>query len=64
MLGSRLQIIVAISSQLKLKLEIEFSVFLFSVKGSLVEICIMEHCLAEKELNSSAFFLKSVKYLS
>ena len=44
-------------------LEIEFVVFLFNVKGSLLEFCIMEHCLAKKELNSSAFFLKSVTYL-
>ena len=60
MLGSRLQIIVAISLQLKVIPEIEFSGFLFNVKGSLLEFCIMEDCLAKKELNSSAFFLKPV----
>ena len=63
MLGSRLRIIVAISLWLKVILEIEFSVFLLNVKGRLLEFCIMEHCLAKKELNSSAFFLKSVTYL-
>ena len=38
-------------------------VFLFNVTGSLLEFCIMEYCLAKKELNSYALFLKSVTYL-
>ena len=39
------------------------SVFLQRFKGSSLELFIREHCLAERQLNNSAFFLKSARYL-
>ena len=63
LLGSRLRIIVAITLQLKVILEIDFSVFILNVKGSLLDFCIMEHYLTKKELNNSALFSKSIACL-
>ena len=63
LLGPRFWIIVAISSLVKVTVEIGFFVLLQRMKGSLLKLFIIEHCLAKKQLNSSAFFLKSVTYL-
>ena len=63
LLGSMFWINVAISSIVKVTVEIDLSVFLQRLKGSSLELFIMEHCLAKKQLNNSVFFLKPVTYL-
>ena len=63
LLGSRFWFNVAISSLVKVAVEIDLSAFLQILEGSLLELLIIEHCLAKKQGNSSAFFLKSVMYL-
>ena len=63
LLGSSFLINVAISSLVKVTVEIDLSVFLQILEGSSLELFIIEHCLAKKQLNNSAFFLKSVTYL-
>ena len=63
LLGSRFWINVAISSLVNLTVEIDLSVFFQILDGSSLKLFIMEHCLAKKQLNNSAFFLKSVTYL-
>ena len=63
LLGSRFWINVAISSLVKATVEINSSIFLQRLKGSSLELFIMEHCLAKKQLKNSVFFLKSVTYL-
>ena len=54
---------LAISSQEKVMVEIDLSVFFRKFQWSLLELSILEHCLAKNKLNNSAFFLKSVIYL-
>ena len=63
LLGPRFWINVAILSLVKVTVDIDFSGFLQRMKGSSLELFIIEHCLAKKQLNSCAFFLKSVTYL-
>ena len=64
-LGSRFWINVAISSLVKVTVEIDLSDFFFFqiLEGSSLELFIIEDCLAKKQLNNFAFSLKSVKYL-
>ena len=64
LLGSRFWINVAISSLVNVTVEIDLSVFFQILEGSSLELFIIEHCLAKNQLNNSAFFLKSVTYLS
>ena len=63
LLGSKLWVNVAISLVVKVTAKIDLSAFLQRLKGSSLELFIMEHCLAKKKLNNSIFFLKSVTYL-
>ena len=53
---------MSVSSQVKVIAEIGLSVFLIKFKGNSLELFIIEHWLAKKQLNNSAFFLKSVTY--
>ena len=64
LLGSRFWINVAISSLVKVTVEIDLSVFSQILEGSSLELFIAEHCLAKKQLNDSALFLKSVTFYS
>ena len=63
LLGSRFWIHVAISSLVNVTVEIDLSTFFQILEGSSLESFIIENCLAKKQLNNSAFFLKSVTYL-
>ena len=63
LLGSMPQIILAVSLLLNDIDEINLSVLFENIKGSWLELFIREHCSAKKELNISAFSLKSVTYL-
>ena len=63
LLGSKFWINVAILSLVNVIVEIDLSVFLQRLEGSSLELFIMEHFLAKKQLNNSVFFLKSVTYL-
>ena len=63
LLGSRFLINVEISAQVKVIAKIDLSFFLTKFKGSLLELCIIEHFLANNNLIYSAFFLKHVTYL-
>ena len=63
LLGSRFWINVSISSLVNATVEIDLCVFSEILDGSSLELFIIEHCLAKKQLNNSAFFLKSVTHL-
>ena len=63
LLRSRFWINIAISSPVNVTVEIDLSVFFQILEGSLLELFIIQHCLAKKQLDNSAFFLKSVTYL-
>ena len=63
LLGSRFWINVSISSLVKMIVKIDFSAFLQILKGSSLELFIIGHCLAKKQLHNSTFFLKSAKFL-
>ena len=64
LLESRFWINVAITSLVKVTVEIDSSVFLQILEGSSLELFIIEHCLAKKQLNSSAFFLSRLHIYS
>ena len=63
LLESRSWIILAISLLLNNIDEIIFFILFKNVKGSMLELFIKGHCSAKKELNISAFSLKSFTYL-
>ena len=63
LLGSRFWINVVVSSLVNVTGEIDLSVFFQILEGSSLELFIIKHCLAKKQLNNSAFFLKSVIFI-
>ena len=60
--GSKFCIIFSISLLEKCKVFKRFSVVQWRLEGSSLLLLSKEHCFAKKELESSAFFLKSVTY--
>ena len=63
LLGSRYRIILTISLLLNDIDQKTFFVFFKNFDGSLLDLFTKEHCSAKKELNTSAFSVKSVTYL-
>ena len=59
LLGSRFSINVAISSLVNVAVEIDVSVFFLKIlKGSSLELFIIEHCLAQKTVKQFCLLVK------